>query len=115
MRLAPDLTKTYLEIGSHILDHQPKDLAADIKYPVDRARAIASDAETEVELDGLKETRGFVAFRILNRTQGRSEDGNVVVEEGVDEVEGDELGAHRLAADIVELIGRQNLGGQVAE
>lgn len=33
----------------------------------------------------------------------------------MDEVEGDELGAHRLAAKIVELVWWQNLCGKVAE
>lgn len=95
---------TNLERRSHELEHQPEDLAAYVKNSVHRTSTVSGDAQTQVELDCLEKGRGLVALGISNGTYRGGEDGNVIVEEGVDEVQRDQLGAHGLATDVVELI-----------
>ena len=73
----------YLELRSHIFDHQPEDFAANIKYSIHRTGTIAGDAETQVKFDGLKKTRRLVALGVFDSTKRGSEDSDVIVQETV--------------------------------
>lgn len=70
---------TNLEGGAHVFDHQPKDLAAHVEYPVDGTGSISGNAEAKIKFDGLQEGRWLVALGVLNSTEGRCKDGDVVV------------------------------------
>jgi hypothetical protein len=59
---------THFEGSAHEFQHEPKDLAADFKNFVYRARAIPRDGETKVELNSLQECSRLIAFSIGDGT-----------------------------------------------
>lgn len=79
--------QTDLEWRSHVFQHQPENLAANFEHPVYRAGTVANDAEAEIILDGLQKVCGLSIFGIPDRAEGRRENNDVVVKQGVYDME----------------------------
>jgi broad-specificity NMP kinase len=80
-----------------VLDHQPENLTADLEYMGYRAGTVATQTQAEMGTDCLEESHSVWASRaVLDGCEGRGEGVSVVVDEIVDEVQGEKLGSHIL-------------------
>lgn len=96
-----------LELGAHPAQHAPEDLATEFKDLDDGGDGVPREGEAEVLLDGVDEGRPFARRVRVDDDVGVDEHGEVVREDGEDEVERQELRAHGVRFEIAFAAGKR--------
>ena len=96
---------TDLHHNPHVLKHEPKYLTAYLEHSGHRTRAISTETQAEMRPYGLqKGHRIRVVGTALYRHQRRSENGDLVIDQVMNEMQGKQFRPHVLRLEVLLLI-----------